>query len=32
VIGSDLYINLFLSLNAPSKSYRSKVAYYTTTP
>lgn len=30
--GPDLYINLFLSLNAPSKSYRSKVAYYTTTP
>lgn len=32
VIGSDLYINLFLSQNAPDKSYRGRVAYYTTTP
>lgn len=32
VVGSDLHINLFLSQNAPDKSYRSKVAYYTITP
>lgn len=32
VVGSDLHINLFLSQNAPDKSYRGKVAYYTITP
>ena len=32
VIGSDLYINLFLSQSVPDKSYRSKIAYYITTP
>jgi len=32
VVGSNLHLNLFLSQNAPDKSYLGKVSYYTPTP